>query len=815
MLTSKEGDPLLGWAGDSNFGNADNDAANVPGTDIRSAPVPPSYSSLLTDDGDRLCKHNRGRKDQDPEDLSSQKSMFKKVSIALLCSIASVVAAIATHRHSTNGNGASQLESMLRSSHSSHKDLLLYFSDGASSTLTDEPFSYKSPSELGIPFYNDRPENSRPGSVFGFARNGSKTGTPLPTNEWYLNLLVGLDDSPGENDEYENFAGEENRVHTIPYIVDTVGPVVGIRMHYPNILCYGTVVQSAFVSSHGVTLGTADEGFTRKYQIDEASLGSKLGIGLRWDQQNFVLNSQKFMKSSILRGMPYGTMEYGDGVLPSIASETVAALPLVDGTTRMQCGLLNPIKKQIDTHSTSVLVKGDVELFFPESDHTWVVFFSRPVFVQCYINPEKIMAAVSLPPGAASTREIVNPNAFQLRVDPTRNYDMKTNQNIIVRIALANNCTTGSNVNFCDQNRARDQSTFMSVLRDHADVYPTFPTVKYASADPKGGLRPEAPASKSAYLFFDWAAKSFKDKSIDKLIMFALPHHIDILRQLRGQSSNEVIGHCVHSLHGNTCLVKGGLWAMEEGKFWQIFTAIFAVSILTFNTHVPVLGGLPNFLSPRPPSHFAIPELAKALSKDIAYNLPENFMHGAGDTYFSGKMLAKLGRIIVIAQELRGLAETPEHDQPDASTPAGEELLRIILKCKEATLPTEDEVAEAIARLKSAVEIWLNGTAATLFTYDNTWGGLVSCGCLFNGEGCDNAFPNCPSYSDPGLNFGNGFYNDHHFHYGYHIYAAAIVAEYDRDWGRRHFEQVLLYIRDIANPSSKDVYFPIFRQKDW
>ncbi len=566
MLTSKEGDPLLGWARDSNFENADNDAANVSGTDVRSAPVPPSYSSLLTDDDDRLCKHNRGRSDQDAENLSSQPSMFKKVSLALLCSIASVVvAAIATHRHSTNG--ASKLESMLQSHHSSHKDLLLYFSDGASSTFTDEPLSYKSPSELGIPFFNDRPENSRPGSVFGFARNGSKTGTPLPTNEWYLNLLLGLDESPGENDEYDNFAGEANRVHTIPYIVDTVGPVVGIRMHYPNVLCYGTVVQSAFVSSHGVTLGTADEGFTRRYQIDEASLGSKLGIGLRWDKQNFAMNSQKFMKSSILRGMPYGTMEYGAGVLPTIASETVAVSPLVDGTTRMQCGLLNPIKNQIDTHSTSVLVKGDVELFFPESDHTWVVFFSRPVFVQCYINPEKIMAAVSLPPGAASTREIVNPNAFQLRVDPTRNYDMKTNQNIIVRIALANNCTTGSNVNFCDKNRARDQSTFMSVLRDHADVYPTFPTVKYAFADPKGGLRPEAPASKSAFLFFDWAAKSFKDKSTDELIMFALPHHIDILRQLRGQSSNEVIGHCAHSLHGNTCLVKGGLWAMEEGTF--------------------------------------------------------------------------------------------------------------------------------------------------------------------------------------------------------------------------------------------------------
>lgn len=27
--------------------------------------------------------------------------------------------------------------------------------------------------------------------------------------------------------------------------------------------------------------------------------------------------------------------------------------------------------------------------------------------------------------------------------------------------------------------------------------------------------------------------------------------------------------------------------------------------------------------------------------------------------------------------------------------------------------------------------------------------------------------------TDEGQNFGAGFYNDHHFHFGYHIYAAA------------------------------------------
>ena len=166
-------------------------------------------------------------------------------------------------------------------------------------------------------------------------------------------------------------------------------------------------------------------------------------------------------------------------------------------------------------------------------------------------------------------------------------------------------------------------------------------------------------------------------------------------------------------------------------------------------------------MSPRPPRAKAIPSLAEALSKDISYSLPDNYMRGAGDTYFSGKMLAKLGRIIVIAQELRGLAETPDDDTPDTSTLDGNELVEIIRACKEVTLPTQEEVYKAIDRLKRGVEIWLMGSAGAPFTFDNSWGGLVNCGCWFNGNDCDNVYPNCPSYTDTGLNFGQGFYNDH------------------------------------------------------
>ena len=58
------------------------------------------------------------------------------------------------------------------------------------------------------------------------------------------------------------------------------------------------------------------------------------------------------------------------------------------------------------------------------------------------------------------------------------------------------------------------------------------------------------------------------------------------------------------------------------------------------------------------------------------------------------------------------------------------------------------------------------------------------------------------------------FYNDLHFHYGYHIYAAAVVSKFDPDWGKEYFERVLLLVRNIANPSYDGDYFPGFRHKD-
>jgi Glycosyl hydrolase family 81 C-terminal domain len=95
------------------------------------------------------------------------------------------------------------------------------------------------------------------------------------------------------------------------------------------------------------------------------------------------------------------------------------------------------------------------------------------------------------------------------------------------------------------------------------------------------------------------------------------------------------------------------------------------------------------------------------------------------------------------------------------------------------------------------------------------------CGCDYDWDEklqkgyCKNKFPNCPALTDMGQNFGAGFYNDHHFHFGYHIFAAGIIAKMDHDWGKRYYDRALLLVRDIANPSPQDMYFTTYMHKDW
>ena len=85
-----------------------------------------------------------------------------------------------------------------------------------------------------------------------------------------------------------------------------------------------------------------------------------------------------------------------------------------------------------------------------------------------------------------------------------------------------------------------------------------------------------------------------------------------------------------------------------------------------------------------------VTNLKKVLNDDIKYRRPYNYMKGAGDTYFSGKMLSKLARILVIDEGL------------------GKVLPR-------------SEFNNALGALRESVEVWINGSAISPFLYDKAW----------------------------------------------------------------------------------------------
>merc|ERR1711871_1238315 len=108
---------------------------------------------------------------------------------------------------------------------------------------------------------------------------------------------------------------------------------------------------------------------------------------------------------------------------------------------------------------------------------------------------------------------------------------------------------------------------------------------------------------------------------------------------------------------------------------------------------------------------------------------------GNGDTYFSGKQIAKYARIGVIAKALGRTA-------------------------------TARRIAQEVL---GYLDVWLTGAATTPMLFDDVWGGIIPCGCTFDEQftqRCVNSIPDCPNLVDEGADFGIGFYNDHHFHYG-------------------------------------------------
>ncbi len=139
-------------------------------------------------------------------------------------------------------------------------------------------------------------------------------------------------------------------------------------------------------------------------------------------------------------------------------------------------------------------------------------------------------------------------------------------------------------------------------------------------------------------------------------------------------------------------------------------------------------------------------ELKKLLRRDINAT---KFV--APDTYFAGKELYRAAQLLELANQLDDTRSASSIQQ----------------------------------KLRTQLELWLStDTSRTqkIFTYDTKLKTIVGLQASF---GSDEA-------------------NDHHFHYGYFIYAASVLAKYDPEFGQNYGAMVDLLVADIANYSSDE-----------
>ncbi|KAL8695266.1 MAG: hypothetical protein Q9218_000164 [Villophora microphyllina] len=104
-------------------------------------------------------------------------------------------------------------------------------------------------------------------------------------------------------------------------------------------------------------------------------------------------------------------------------------------------------------------------------------------------------------------------------------------------------------------------------------------------------------------------------------------------------------------------------------------------------------------------------------------------------------------------------------------------------------------------KLKAAFARFSSNTQRFPLVYESAWRGVVSTASYTTG--------------DSGVDFGISYYNDHHFHWSYFIHAAAIIGYLDPSWVPANKDWVNTLIRDAANPSASDPYFPVSRSFDW
>ncbi len=178
-----------------------------------------------------------------------------------------------------------------------------------------------------------------------------------------------------------------------------------------------------------------------------------------------------------------------------------------------------------------------------------------------------------------------------------------------------------------------------------------------------------------------------------------------------------------------------------------------------FNIEYDFNGILPYFAAPKYDASVANPFNRDRMVQMISEYADKGSF--GGDTYWGGKGLTQMALYMTFAHEM---GET-----------------ELFEKCK--------------SKLKAALVNWYTFTPGEdnyFFARYKRWGSLIGYNTSYDSD----------------------TFNDHHFHYGYYIYASAVLALFDKDFADNYGEMASLLAKDYANWDKTDDNFPFLRTFD-
>ncbi|ODV96666.1 hypothetical protein PACTADRAFT_39792 [Pachysolen tannophilus NRRL Y-2460] len=235
-------------------------------------------------------------------------------------------------------------------------------------------------------------------------------------------------------------------------------------------------------------------------------------------------------------------------------------------------------------------------------------------------------------------------------------------------------------------------------------------------------------------------------------MVFALAHHVDSLSSTTADLATGI-----------------SLYSTTKGKMYGYLTTELIMEE-TLETDIQFLPWVANMTSDLSYTADQLQLIAAAANSELSVDIATT-VASLDSNYYSGKVIDKYAYILLTVSEIIG---------------------------------SEDVTKQTLSAMKDAFAPFLNNTQYYPLMYDTLYKGVTS---------------TASQSGDTDLDFGSGYYNDHHFHYGYFVHAAAIVgyvdAKYNGTWAEENKDWVNSLIRDVANPSSDDTYFPISRMFDW